>query len=139
MAKTLPDPNQAATKWADHTGAASQAYTNGINNVQQAPGQAAAAASDLWLRRTQASADKYKRRVASVDIGTWKQAATQKGAPRLADGARQAQPKMAAFNAKFYPHLAAGVQAVRAMPKGGVDAGIARATAMIRHNANFKG
>lgn len=136
MARLSPDA--AAAKWATNLGQATSGIEAQVRSVTEAPGMAAARQKTLWLNRVTASADKWARRVSSVSLQDWQNAMIQKGIPRIASGAQAAVPKMTAFMAEFLPYVDQGVAAVRAMPKGSVDAGIARAAAMIRHNAQFQ-
>lgn len=135
MAKVTPD--QAAAKWAQRSAAATEDVKNGVLNVTEAPGKAAARSKDLWLQRISASADKWARRVSAVSLQDWQDSMINKGIARIASGTQAAIPKMSAFMAEFLPYVDQGVNQVKAMPKGNVEAGIARAAAMIRHNAQF--
>jgi hypothetical protein len=74
----------------------------------------------------------------AVPLGEWQASMINKGIQRISLGAESAKPKVAKFMAAFLPHVEAGAAIVRAMPKGGVENGVARAAAMIRHNATFK-
>lgn len=136
MAKVTPD--QAAAKWAQRSAAATEDVKNGVLNVSEAPGKAAARSKDLWLQRISASADKWARRVSAVSLQDWQDSMINKGIARIASGTQAAIPKMSAFMAEFLPYVDQGVNQVKAMPKGNVEAGIARAAAMIRHNAQFQ-
>lgn len=129
------DPNAAAQRWANNLGAATQAIKEGVAAVTVAPGQAAARQSAVWLQNTQASQQKWARNVARVSLQDWQAAMNDKGVSRIASGASAAQPKMAAFLTQFLPHVEAGVRALPA--RGTLEQNIARATAMIRHNASF--
>lgn len=135
MAKVTPD--QAAAKWAQRSAAATEDVKTGVMNVTEAPGKAAARSKDLWLQRVSASADKWARRVSSVSLADWQTAMIDKGIQRIAQGTAAAQPKMAAFMADFLPYVDQGVNSIKSMPKGTVEAGVARAAAMIRHNAAY--
>lgn len=130
-------PEAAAAKWAANLGQATSGIEAQVRAVTEAPGVAAARQKALWLNRVTASADKWARRVSSVSLQDWQNAMIQKGIPRIASGAQQAVPKMTAFMTEFLPYVDQGVAAIRNMPKGSVDAGIARAAAMIRHNSQF--
>lgn len=129
---------QASTKWKDRLSAATQQITDGVNRVTVAPGQKAAAQADLWIRKVTDSKDKWKRRVGAVTLPEWQQAMTQKGIPRIAQGAAANQGKMTSFMTEFLPHLDRGVAIVDSMPKGSIEDSINRAATMIRHNADFK-
>jgi hypothetical protein len=62
----------------------------------------------------------------------------EKGIGRVASGAQAAKSKMQDFFTDFIPHLEAGVRELQTMPRGDLEANIARANAMMRHNAKFR-
>lgn len=136
MARVTPE--QATAKWVQRLSAAGQQITDGVRAVSVAPGQKAAQAADLWLQKVTASRDKWSRRVGSVTLGEWQDAMVNVGIPRIATGAQAKQHKVADFMSAFLPYVDQGVNKVRQMPKGDLNASIARAVAMIQHNANFK-
>lgn len=129
---------QATAKWLTRLSGASQQITDGVNGVTVAPGAKAAAAKDLWANRVLAAKDKWATRVGSVTLPEWQNAMITVGIPRIATGAQAKQGKMQDFMAQFLPYLDQGVSKVSAMPKGDINASIARASAMIMHNAAFK-
>lgn len=131
-------PNQVAQKWQQRLSQSTQQITDGVNGVQQAPGAKAAQAKALWVQQVTAAADKWAARTGAVTLDAWKAAMINKGIPRVATGAQAATPKVEAFMTQFLPHVEAVAQRVRAMPKGGLANGIARATAQIQGNATFK-
>lgn len=131
------NPATVTAKWVRNIGAATQSITDGVNAVTVSPGSKAAAQKNLWLQRIQASADKWAQNVGAVSLTTWQQDMITKGIPRIASGAQANQDKVQAFFTQFLPYLAQGVAQVKAMPKGDINAGIARAVAMIQHNAAF--
>lgn len=120
----LDNPTQAAQNWASRLGAATQAYTDGINGVTIPPGQSAAAAGDRWLANTTAALPRFKANSAAVQLPTWQQAAINKGAPRLASGASAAQPKMETVFAKLFPAIRSAVQSLP--PRGTIDQNVER-------------
>lgn len=132
------DPTQVAAKWRGNLSSATQSITDGVNAVTQAPGAAAARQKGLWVQRVTASADKWAARVGSVTLDEWRQQMLNKGVPRVASGAQAAEPKMASFMAEFLPHVERVAQQVRSMPKGSIEDSIARASAQIRGNAQFR-
>lgn len=136
MARVTPE--QATDKWVTRLSGAGQQIRDGVNNVQVAPGQRAAAAADLWVQRVTSSRDKWKARVGAVSLGQWQTAMIEVGIPRIASGAQAKRGKMQDFMASFLPWVDQGVAKVKAMPKGDINASIARSTAMIMHNAAFK-
>lgn len=135
----LDDPQGAADKWATAMGSAGPAYIAGINGVQTAPGQAAARASGKYLQRVQANVAKFEKNVSSVDIGTWKTLAIDKGATRLGSGATAAKSKMAAFTTSFFAYLKAGQATINAMPTDTIEQSKAKAMAQIDYNARYPG
>lgn len=136
MAKLTPE--NAAAKWATRLGAATADIAAGVDRVTVAPGTLAARNVNGWLAKVTASKDKWARNVSRVSLQEWQDKMKNVGVPRIAQGATANQPKFAAFAAEFFPYLDQGVQRVRNMPKTNIEDGIARATAMIRHNAAFK-
>jgi len=133
------DPASATAKWVSNLSGATQHITAGVNSVTVAPGQRAAQQASYWLQRVQQSQQKWAARVAAVSLSEWQQAMINIGIPRIATGAQQKQAKYEAFAQKFFPYLAQGVAKVRAMPKNSLADSIARATAMIQHNAQYSG
>ena len=136
MAKALPTPAAAAQKWANNLGAATAAYTAGIQAVTTAPGQAAAAAVDRYISGTQAGAQKFATKSAAVSLTSWQQSSINKGAPRLATGATAAQAKFTSALTQLFPAIA---QAVASLPpKGNLQQNIARSVAFQTAMANYK-
>jgi hypothetical protein len=130
--------DQATQKWVTNIGQATERITSGVQAVQTAPGQKAAAAHQKWLTRVQESADKWRQRVGSVSLQDWQNAMVNVGIPRIAQGAQAKQGKMKAFMDDFLPYLQNGVSKVEAMPSVTLEDNINRAVAMIRHNSQFK-
>lgn len=133
----LDNPTQAAQNWASRLGAATQAYTDGVNGVTVAPGQLAAAAGDRWLANTTASLPRFKANSAAVSREQWQQAAVSKGAPRLASGASAAQPKMEVVFTKLFPAIRNAVSSLPA--RGNIDQNIERAAQFARKLNAMKG
>lgn len=131
-------PQQASAKWQQRLQASSQQITDGVNGVTVAPGVSAAAQSALWLSQVQASQAKWKANVAAVSLQSWQAAMINVGIPRISQGATNNVAKVTSFFVNFLPFLDQGVAKVKAMPKGGINNSIARATAMIQWNAGYK-
>lgn len=136
MARVTPE--QAAAKWSTRLQNSTTDMTTGVRGVTEAPGIAAARQKTLWVQRVTNSADKWARRVSAVSLTDWQTAMIDKGIPRIAGGATAAVPKVTSFMQDFLPYVDQGVAAIKNMPKGGVEQGIARAAAMIRHNAGYQ-
>lgn len=133
----LSNPTAAATQWATRLGASRQNYIDGINGTAVAPGQLAAAAKGRWLANTQAAGDRFARNSAAVTKEMWQSAAVNKGADRLASGATQAQPKMEAAFAKWFPIIANTVSQLP--PRGTIDQNIERSAQFARKMNAAKG
>lgn len=133
------DAAQVAQTWANRLGASSQEITAGVNRVTVAPGERAAQQVDAYIAGVQRARDKWVRNVSAVSLQSWRDAMIQKGIPRISSGAAAAQPKVEAFMRSFLPYVEQGAATVRAMPKGTIDQGIARATAQIRWNSQYPG
>ena len=132
------DPASATQKWVQNLSSSTTAITNGVNRVQIAPGTQAAAQKTKWLQKITASADKWQQRVKSVSLQDWQQAMVNVGIPRIALGAQAKQGKFTNFMSEYLPYLARGVAQIDKMPSVTLEDSIARATAMIRYNAQFK-
>ena len=123
---------QISAKWLTNFGNAQQAMTDGVNAVQTAPGQAAAAQVNLWLQRIQASANKWAANVSAVSLQDWKTAMINLGIPRAQQGAVAKQSKYTTFITEYMSFLSSQVPSIKAMPKGSIGASIARSSAMIQ-------
>ena len=130
-----------AKRWVQNTAASTGRYTEGVNAVQVAPGEQAAAASDRWRNGVnRAAADgSFERGCRSVSLSDWKKVTVEKGAARLATGAQAAAPKMERFMRAFLPLQEQMSAQIAAMPRGTVADSIARSTAAIQFNAALKG
>lgn len=138
MAK-IDNPQAIADKWATAMASAGPAYEAGINGVQVAPGQRAAAASQKYLAGVQANLAKFERNSLAVDLGTWKTAAISKGRDRLGTGATAAKPKVVAFETAFFAHLKSGQATIDQMPTLTYEQRKQKAIAQMDWNHEFKG
>lgn len=131
----LPSPTDAAARWAQNLGASQTKYTAGVQAVTTSPGQLAAAAADRYIAGVQASLPKFQANSAAVTLQAWQQAAVNKGAPRLATGAQQAQQKMGTVFTTLFPFI----EQVRTSlpPRGDLEQNIARSAAFQRGMARF--
>lgn len=128
-------------KWSTNLNAAGQYITNGVNRVTVAPGQAAAAASDRFLAGIQSSvaSGKWQRNVAAVSLQDWQSAMIKKGLPRIATGTAQAVATKGPKIDTLLANVATAQAAVQSLPKGGIEQGIARATAFMRAMSQASG
>lgn len=128
---------QIQAKWLANYQGAQTSMVNGSNAVTTAPGQLAAAQATLWLQRLQASQAKWATKVAAVSLADWKTAYQTLGIPNGMNGANAKQAKYGAFITAYLSFLSSQVPTIKAMPKGTLQAGIARATAMITASYNW--
>lgn len=111
-------PTDAAAKWSNRLSNSTQDIANGINAVTVAPGQKAAAKSAKMKANLNAAIDsgKWAQRVSGVTLQQWKDAAINKGVPRIAGGAQAAQPKMTAFLSQLFPYQDSLKSSLASMP-----------------------
>lgn len=112
------------------------AVKEGVQAVTVAPGAAAARQADVWASQTAAAKEKFKRNVGRVQLGDWQNAMITKGAPRIAEGAAGAQPKVEQFMTRFLPAVQAAVASLP--PRGNLETNIARSAAFQRAMAKFQ-
>lgn len=132
-------PQEYAEKWGRRTSAATADYTKGVNRVTEAPGIKAASKVDKLMNNfiESITSGKWARAVAGVTLQEWKDAATQKGAGRIAAGVAGAQPKMAAFAQQLLSHIDSVKAEVDAMPDTTLDERIAKSAQFQRRMADF--
>ena len=131
-------PQQAAAKWQQRIGQATQQITDGVNRVTVSPAQAAVAQRTKWQQNVAASADKWARNIGRVTLDQWKSAMLTVGVARIAPGAQAKVGKVEAFQTELLPHIDRGQQMLTAMPSTTLEDNIARSNAWIRHMASFK-
>ncbi len=134
------DPNSVARKWAQNLSASTESIREGVMGVTESPTAKAADAADRMVAGVQAAVQsgKYQRGLRAVSLEQWKQDMLDKGLSRIAGGAQNAQPKMAAFLTEFLPHVEQVQAKVNSMPKGSLEANINRMIANARGLAQFK-
>lgn len=132
------DPNKVAQKWKTNLSSAGPSITDGINAVTEAPGIAAARNVEGYIQGILNAREKWVKRVGSVPLETWRQKALTVGVPRISQGATANVDKVEGFMREFLPHVEAGQQMLKTMPKVSLDDGINRMVAMVRHNAKFQ-
>lgn len=134
----MPTPAQAAKNWQAGMANSGEKLKAGIQAVQESPMEKAAAAADRYAAGVQRSVSDgtYQAGLRAVSLQQWKDAAINKGVNRVASGAAAAVPKMQAFLERFLPHLANVVSGLP--PRGDMETNIARATQVMRGNAQFR-
>lgn len=138
MARTL-NAATIADQWANGMANCGDKIRAGVNAVNESPTEKAAQASDRYVSGVQraASNGKFQAGLRKVTLEDWRKATLDKGINRIPQGAAQAKPKFKSFMAEFIPHLEQGMRELDNMPRGDVEQNIARAAAMMRHNAKF--
>lgn len=132
MAKV--NAQQWLQKWGTNLNASSQYIKDGVNRVQVAPGVSAANAADRMLAGVTASVQNgtWQRKVSAVPLQSWQQSMINKGIPRLAQGVTQAQGTKQNSITALLAAVDTASNAANQLPKGGLEQGIARATAFMR-------
>jgi hypothetical protein len=133
-------PAEAAEKQARRLKASTPDIIRGIERVEVAPGQLAAAQVDKMRTNINKAIDsgKWGRRVAGVSLPDWKEQAINKGVPRIAAGIDAARPKVEKFFGQFLPHLEVIQKELEAMPSVTLEDNIGRAVHNMRRNADFE-
>lgn len=130
-------PAENANKWKTRLSAATPEIQAGIQRVQVAPGQAAARQKGAYLANVTASVDKWERNVSRVSLQSW-QADALAGVNRVASGAQAKVGKVEAFLTEFQPHLDRVQAKLASMPRGSLEANLARMLTNARENATFR-
>lgn len=127
-------------KHAQRLKAAIPDIQRGVERVTENPmAKAGAKQSKMLAGITEAiNSGKWKRGLDRVPLDQWKRDMIEKGTTRIASGIDGSAAKVEAFASEFLPYLDTGVSAVKKMPDLTLEDSIARASAMIRHNAKFK-
>lgn len=131
-------------KWGQRLNASGQFITSGVNNVQTAPGVAAAAAQDRMLTNLTAAVTSgvWARNVSGVSLSDWKSAMVNKGVPRIAQGVTAAQKNKAQIIGQLLQAVDNAAAQANAIPRGNLDQNIQRAVTFMRsmsQNAPKKG
>ena len=133
-------PQGGAEKWRRRLQGATQDIAAGIQRVTENPAQKAIAQQALLVQKFNQSVQdgKWANSLNRVTLNDWKQAAINKGVPRIAQGAADGESKYQSFAAQFYPYVEGVQQEIAGMPKGTLEDSIQRATTAIRRMAEFK-
>lgn len=125
---------QYLDKWGRNLNASGQYITAGVQRVQTAPGQSAAAAQARMLANLTQSVTSgvWAKNVSAVSLADWQNAMTNKAIPRIAQGVTAAQKNKVGKITALLNAVDQASAAAKALPKGGLEEGIARATAFMR-------
>lgn len=132
--------SEFAEKWARRLSAASPDITKGINRVDQAPTEKAAAKKDKMLQNLTAAVQggKWESGLRRVTLADWKKAATEKGIPRIAQGVTGATPKVTEFATQLLSFQDGLQSQVKSLPDLTLEDSINRMTTWVRGMAKFK-
>ena len=138
--RVLPTAAQVTAKWQKNTAAATQAYADGVNAVQDSPMEKAAANSDKMLAKiTEAvNSGKWAKTLRAVSLADWKTKTATTGAQRLASGVQAAGAKRAKFDQALINYLGSAMPAIDSMKVITIEDGIAKSAAMIRAMNKFQ-
>lgn len=125
---------QYLQKWGTNLNASGQYIQSGVQRVQVAPGQSAAAAQARMLANLTAAVTNgtWAKNVSAVSLSDWQNAMTTKAIPRIAQGVTAAQKTKVGKITALLSAVDQASAAANALPKGGLEEGIARATAFMR-------
>lgn len=129
---------QVTEKWARGLAGATESIKAGINAVTEAPAMAAVANRAGYLQGVNENVDKWARKLGAVTLDSWKRAALDVGIARLTSGVAKGKTKMASFMEVWLPYEDGLKARLKQIPKGGIEASIARATEAIRYNKAFR-
>jgi len=139
MAAPPAPPNQIAEKWGARFQASVDQIKQGVERVNVAPGQQAAAKADLWLQNTIAAKDKWARNVSAVSLQSWKNSMLTYGIQNLAKGVAKGKAKYAIFQQRWQQYYNSAIApGLASMPRGSLEQNIARAEYVMRQAAQFK-
>ncbi len=132
--------SEFAEKWARRLTAASPDIQRGIQRVDTAPTEKAAAKKDKMLTNLTAAVQsgKWEAGLRRVSLGDWKKAAIEKGIPRLSAGVQGAGTRMTEFATQLLNYEDSLQSQVTSMPDLTIEDSIARMTAWTRGMAKFK-
>lgn len=132
-------PASRSEKWARRTAAAGADWAEGVKNVSDAPGAAAAAKADAWQQKLAdpATKDKFRRNVAAVPLQEWKDK-TAAASGQFTAGANKAQDKMLRHQQAVESHMEAGLRQLNTMPNVTLEDKINRQAFWTRHMASYK-
>ncbi len=127
-------------KWQRRTTAAAPDIQRGIQRVDSAPTEAAAAKKDKMLANVTAAitSGKWEAGLHRVTLGDWKKAAIEKGIPRISQGVNGAASKMADFASQLLPFQDSLKAQISSMPDLTIEDNINRMVTFTRGMTKFK-
>lgn len=133
-------PDEYVAKHAQRTKAAVPDYTAGVQKVTSSPTAAAAAKQQKMVANlTEAvNSGKWKNGLMRVSLEDWKNAATNKGAGRIAAGVDGAAGKVLSFAQQLLPYEQTLQDTVNKLPDLTLEDSVNRASAWIRGMGKFQ-
>lgn len=129
-----------AEKWQRRLTAASPDIQKGINRVDTAPTEKAAAKKDKMLQNLTMAVQsgKWETGLRRVTLSDWKSAAINKGIPRISQGVMGATGKVTDFASQLLAFQDGLQSKVNSMPDLTLQDSINRAVAWIQGMSSFK-
>lgn len=137
MARTPPDPAQAAQRWANNLAASGPKIQAGVQSVTTSPGVLAAAQAQTWLANVTASLPRWQQKMQNMSLQYWQNRMVTKGLANIATGAQNGKSKVQNFLSQFLPFVAQTVSSLP--PRGGLQQNITRMTQFVNEMAASKG
>jgi hypothetical protein len=137
---SVKPPEKVLEKWQTRAKAGASEYAYYVEHPKRSPTDAAISMrATLEAKMSQkATWDKWEQNRKAVGDAGWLYGIKTKGISRFPTGVDAGAPKFADFYRQFKAHLEAGLAKVYAMPRATIDDAVARAAAMIKHNATFR-
>lgn len=129
---------QVTDKWGKNLAGSTDSIKAGINNVTVAPSASAIAKKAEYVQGVADNADKWSRNLGAVTLEQWRKNALEIGIGRITSGITKGRNKMQKFMEEWLPYEDGLKARLAQIPKGGIEASIARATEAIRYNKAFR-
>lgn len=138
MAKITPQ--EFAEKWARRLSASTPDIQRGVNRVDKAPTEQAAAKKDKMLANLTAAVQggKWEAGLRRVTLSDWKKQILEKGVPRISQGVQGAQPKVSEFASQLLAYQEGLINQVNNMPDLTLEDNINRMTTFVRGMSKFR-
>jgi len=133
-------PDEVASKWSRNLAAAEPSVRAGVEAVTESPTEKAAERSREWQEgvSSERARARFEAGLRRVSLADWK-AKFLANVGRIGAGARLAEDDYRDFMSDFLAHVyPARDRIMRENPGIDLESGIARMTAMVRHNAAYE-
>jgi len=134
------NPEEFQEKHARRLKASVEDIRKGVEKITRNPCELAAAKQEKMISKLTESINsgKWAKNLKKVTLDEWKTKMTEKGIPRISGGIDGAKAKVIDFAKDLLPHVDAGVEKVKRLPDLTIEDSVNRASAFIRHMADFK-